>query len=88
MTLHYEQPRPGWRTWGSNNSRCAHCCNGDRCDDPTHYDRNSKPGCPHCLNTGYALWNEAGRAEKAEDDRRREPFQQYRGENTAKADGA
>lgn len=28
---------------------CAECCNGDRCDDPTHYDRDS---CPFCLGSG------------------------------------
>ncbi len=57
-----QEPIPGWRTWGDG-ARCAHCCNGDRCDDPTHYDRTSKRGCPHCLSTGFALWTEAGRAE-------------------------
>jgi hypothetical protein len=61
-------PRPGWRTWGDG-TRCAHCCNGDRCDDHTHYDRTSKPGCPHCLNTGYALWTEAGYAEAEKNGR-------------------
>ena len=53
------RPRPGMRTWGYD-ERCAECCNGDRCDDPSHYDRTSKPGCPHCWNTGWALWTEAG----------------------------
>lgn len=28
---------------------CAECCNGDRCDDPTHFSRES---CPFCLGTG------------------------------------
>jgi hypothetical protein len=28
---------------------CDECCNGDRCDDPTHYNRAS---CPFCLGTG------------------------------------
>lgn len=45
------------RTW-DNGKRCAECCNGDRCDDPTHYDRSR---CPHCRGTGWALWTEAGR---------------------------
>lgn len=53
------RPRPGTRTWGDD-ERCAECCNGDRCDDPTHYDRTSKLGCPHCWNTGWALWTQAG----------------------------
>lgn len=47
------------RTWGLLQSRCAECCNGDRCDDPTHLDRSK---CPHCKSTGYALWKTAGRA--------------------------
>lgn len=47
------KPATGWRTWGKNNDRCAHCCNGDRCDDPTHYERQY---CPYCLGTGDALW--------------------------------
>lgn len=47
------------RTW-SNGKRCAECCNGDRCDDPTHYDRTK---CPHCKGTGWALWTEAGLAD-------------------------
>ena len=62
-------PLPGWRTWGETKTRCAHCCNGDRCDDPSHYDRTSRPGCPHCLNTGYALWTEAGYAEAEKNGR-------------------
>lgn len=28
---------------------CAECCNGDRCDDPSHYSRES---CPYCLGSG------------------------------------
>lgn len=28
---------------------CAECCFGDRCDDPSHYSRDS---CPFCLGTG------------------------------------
>lgn len=45
------------RTW-DDGKRCAECCNGDRCDDPTHYDRRH---CPHCKGTGWALWTQAGR---------------------------
>lgn len=30
---------------------CAECCNGDRCDDPTHYSREN---CPYCKGTGLA----------------------------------
>lgn len=38
------------RTFQSSfGNRCAECCNGDRCDDPTHYDREN---CPCCLGTG------------------------------------
>lgn len=28
---------------------CNECCNGDRCDDPSHFDRES---CPYCYGTG------------------------------------
>ena len=45
------------RTWDKG-ERCAECCNGDRCDDPTHYERTR---CPHCKGTGWALWSEQGR---------------------------
>ena len=38
------------RTW--TNSRgcatCDHCCNGDRCDDPTHFSRGRPDWAPHC----------------------------------------
>lgn len=51
--------KPGSRTW-HDGRRCAECCNGDRCDDPTHKDRQF---CPHCMRTGFALWTEAGRAD-------------------------
>jgi hypothetical protein len=39
------------RTWraGENDLRCDECCNGDNCDDPTHYRRSN---CPYCLGTG------------------------------------
>ncbi len=36
---------------------CDHCCNGDRCDDTTHFERG-RPDyaphcrCPHCRGTG------------------------------------
>ena len=48
------------RTW--TNSRgcatCDHCCNGDRCDDPTHFQRGRPDWaphcrCPYCRGTGY-----------------------------------
>jgi protein gp37 len=35
------------KTWAPG--RCNHCCNGDRCDDRSHYDRKC---CPHCRGTG------------------------------------
>lgn len=41
--------RPGRTFESSYGPRCAECCNGDRCDDPSHYDRES---CPFCLGTG------------------------------------
>lgn len=50
------------RTWCE--TRCDECCNGDRCDDPTHFERQF---CPHCKGTGFALWLAGGR----EDARRR-----------------
>jgi hypothetical protein len=28
---------------------CGECCFGDRCDDSTHFDRDS---CPYCLGSG------------------------------------
>ena len=61
MTLDVSKAVKGWRTWDVLSERCNHCCNGDRCDDASHYDRTSSPGCPHCLNTGFALWTEQGR---------------------------
>jgi hypothetical protein len=41
---------PG-RTWNKSDGTkgCAECCNGDRCDDPTHKYR---PECSHCLGSG------------------------------------
>ena len=43
--------RSDGRTFERSNSTagCAECCNGDRCDDMSHYDRQS---CPFCLGTG------------------------------------
>ena len=41
------------RTW-NDGWRCNECCTGDRCDDPSHYDRHN---CPHCHGTGSAIWN-------------------------------
>ena len=32
----------------SGKAGCAECCNGDRCDDPTHYSREN---CPYCLGS-------------------------------------
>ena len=48
---------PKLRTWDAG-KRCAECCTGDRCDDPTHYSREH---CPHCKSTGWAIWTDAGR---------------------------
>lgn len=34
---------------------CDHCCNGDRCDDPTHHERGRPEWnvrCPYCRGTG------------------------------------
>ena len=44
----------GGRTFERSDSKpgCAECCNGDRCDDLSHYDRTS---CPFCLGTGEPL---------------------------------
>lgn len=47
------------RTW-NDNRRCAECCNGDRCDNPTHYERRF---CPHCKGTGWAIWTEEGQVD-------------------------
>jgi hypothetical protein len=43
--------RPGGRTFTRSDGSlgCAECCNGDRCDDPSHFHRDS---CPFCLGTG------------------------------------
>jgi hypothetical protein len=45
------------RTWNEG-KRCAACCSGDRCDDPSHYSRER---CPHCMGTGWAVWTVVGR---------------------------
>lgn len=49
------------RTWDAD-KRCGECCNGDRCDDPTHVDRQN---CRACKGTGWALWTAAGRRDYA-----------------------
>lgn len=49
------------RTWNEG-WRCAECCTGDRCDDPSHYDR---PKCPHCHGTGSAIWNMYSKEDEA-----------------------
>ena len=38
------------RTWESSGGAvfCDHCCNGDRCDDPTHFERGRPDYAPHC----------------------------------------
>jgi len=42
--------RPGGRVFQSSyGPMCNECCNGDRCDDPSHFHRDS---CPYCLGTG------------------------------------
>ena len=42
--------RPGRTFERSNGSLgCGECCSGDRCDDPTHFDRAS---CQYCLGSG------------------------------------
>lgn len=43
----------GWKVWGING--CDHCCNGDRCDDPSHAERSK---CQYCKGTGRAIWLE------------------------------
>lgn len=59
------------RTWDGG-KRCAECCNGDRCDDPSHFDRKD---CPHCKGTGWALWTAEGLAEHhRRRDARKEEF--------------
>lgn len=49
-----KNPPRGWRTWDEKGMHCNHCCNGDRCDDASHMDRNR---CPYCVGTGVALWH-------------------------------
>lgn len=41
------------RTWGDG-WRCDMCCNGDRCDEPTHVSRER---CKDCHGSGIAIWN-------------------------------
>jgi protein gp37 len=45
------------RTWttSAGGVLCDHCCNGDRCDDPTHCERGRpewRIHCGHCRGTG------------------------------------
>lgn len=43
------------KTWGVDGSGvggCGHCCNGDRCDDLSHHDRQF---CPYCHGDGRAV---------------------------------
>lgn len=41
---------------------CDECCNGDRCDDPTHRRRSS---CHACLGTGSNATSDRLNAEKS-----------------------
>ena len=38
------------RKWVNSrgDANCDHCCNGDRCDDPTHFSRGGPDFAPHC----------------------------------------
>ena len=38
------------RKWVNSrgDAACGHCCNGDRCDDPTHFSRGRPDFAPHC----------------------------------------
>nr|WP_241022473.1 phage Gp37/Gp68 family protein [Burkholderia sp. Se-20373] len=45
------------RIWtnSAGGRNCDHCCNGDRCDDPTHCERGRPDWlvrCPYCRGTG------------------------------------
>lgn len=42
---------------------CDECCNGDRCDDPTHRNISS---CHACLGTGQNLTSERLNKERQE----------------------
>jgi hypothetical protein len=42
---------------------CAECCNGDRCDDPTHRDREN---CTYCLGSGTPSAPQAAKPERDE----------------------
>ncbi len=39
-------------TLSNGTQMCNECCNGDRCDDSSHYYRKD---CPYCGGTGYNL---------------------------------
>lgn len=39
---------------------CDECCNGDRCDDRTHCDREN---CPYCLGSGHPATSQGTRSE-------------------------
>jgi protein gp37 len=42
------------KTWGPRSDGrpgCDHCCTGDRCDEPSHLERQK---CPYCRGTGDA----------------------------------
>lgn len=43
---------------------CNECCNGDRCDDPSH---SYRPNCSACLGTGQNLTSERLNQEKIKD---------------------
>lgn len=49
--IDFHFPTRIWGTTSSGKPGCDHCCNGDRCDDPSHIDRIK---CPYCRGTGYA----------------------------------
>lgn len=42
-----EKEKKKGRTWSDSGGKLY--CNGDRCDEPSHYYR---PNCPFCLGTG------------------------------------